>query len=217
LNDEKGEEFVKEHQNVFFVKTDVTKEEDVKKAIAAAIGKFGVIRGVINCAGVGMPGRVLAKGKPQDIKLFEKVIQINLIGTFSVLAKAAEAMAKQEPVDGERGVIINTASVAAYEGQIGQASYSAAKGGIVAMTLPIARELGALGIRCNTIAPGVFRTPMTDLMPDKLRKSLEAQIPFPSRMGLPEEFGACIVHMIENQYFNGTVVRLDGSIRMAAL
>jgi NAD(P)-dependent dehydrogenase (short-subunit alcohol dehydrogenase family) len=219
VNEEKGKEFEKDHKNVLFVKADVTSEESVKKAIAAGIAKFGGMNGVVNCAGVALPARVLSKnGAPHNLSQFSKIVEINLIGSFNVLRLAAEAMAKQEAQEGgEKGVIINVASVAAFEGQIGQAAYSASKGGVVAMTLPIARELGALGIRVNVIAPGVFRSPMTDLMADKVRKSLEAQVPFPPRLGRADEFASLAAHIIENQYFNGTVVRLDGSIRMAAL
>jgi len=204
---------------VLFVKTNVTKEEDVQKAVDAAVAKFGTLNGVVNCAGVGNPMRVISgRGTVHPLDTFNWVVQINLIGTFNVLRLAAAAMAKQAAgKDGERGVIINVASVAAFEGQIGQAAYSASKGGVVAMTLPVARELGALGIRVNTIAPGLFSTPMLMALPEKAKKSLFAQVPYPPRFGEPSEFAALVAHIIENQYFNGTVLRLDGSIRMAAM
>jgi len=204
---------------VLFVKTNVTKEDEVQKAVDAHIGKFGALHGVVNCAGVGNPMRVISgRGTVHPLDTFNWVVQVNLIGTFNVLRLAAAAMAKQPAGEGgERGVIINVASVAAFEGQIGQAAYSASKGGVVAMTLPIARELGALGIRCNTIAPGLFRTPMLMALPEKAKKSLYAQVPFPPRFGEPSEFAELAKHIIETQYFNGTVIRIDGSMRMAAM
>jgi len=205
---------------VLFAKTDVCDEKSVQQALDAGVRKFGGIHGVVNCAGIGAPSRVLSgKGAVHSLKGWERVLSINLTGTFNVLRLAAAIMAKQQPVtkDGERGVIINIASVAAFDGQIGQAAYSASKGGVVAMTLPIARELGALGIRCNTIAPGIFMTPMMAALPEKAQQSLATQVPFPKRLGDPAEFAAACVHMIETSYWNGAVVRLDGSIRMSAL
>jgi len=204
---------------VLFVKTNVAKEDEVQKAIDAHVEKFGTLNGVVNCAGVGNPMRILSgRGTVHSLDTFNFIVQINLIGTFNVLRLAAATMAKQAAGEGgERGVVVNVASVAAFEGQIGQAAYSASKGAVVSLTLPAARELGALGIRVNTIAPGLFRTPMLMALPDKAKKSLFAQVPFPPRFGEPSEFAALTAQIIENQYFNGTVIRLDGSIRMAAM
>lgn len=199
-----------------FVPTDVTKEEDVRKAVSAAVEAFGGIQGAINCAGVGVAERVLTKGGPHNLDLFAKVIAINLTGTFNVIRLAAERMAQgPEGESGERGVIINTASVAAFDGQIGQAAYSASKGGVVAMTLPIARELARSGIRVVTIAPGIFDTPMLAALPEPARISLGQQVPFPARLGRPAEYAALARHIVENQMLNGEVIRLDGAIRMA--
>lgn len=199
-----------------FVKTDVTNEESVAKAIDVAMSTFGRISGVVNCAGIGVAGRVIGKKGPMPLGQFAKVIEVNLIGTFNVIRLAAEAMAKSDPdEDGERGVIINTASVAAFEGQIGQAAYSASKGGIASMTLPIARELAEYGIRVVSIAPGIFDTPMLGLLPEEIRRSLGKQVPFPKRLGLPEEYAALARHIVENRMLNGEVIRLDGAIRMA--
>jgi len=199
----------------------VCDEESVQKALDAGIKKFGRLDGVVQCAGVGNPCRVLSsRGVIHPLKSFNQVVQINLIGTFNVLRLAAAIMAKQESksgLKGEKGVFINVASVAAFEGQIGQAAYSASKGGIVAMTLPIARELGLSGIRVNTIAPGLFDTPMMAALPQKARDSLAAQVPYPQRLGNPEEFAALCESIFENEYLNGTVIRIDGSIRMSAL
>jgi NAD(P)-dependent dehydrogenase (short-subunit alcohol dehydrogenase family) len=200
----------------YFVNTDVTSESSVRQAIDLAEGKFGGLQGVINCAGVAIARKVISKRGPHDLAAFARVIEVNLIGTFNVIRLAAEVMAVGEPNrEGERGVIINTASVAAYEGQIGQSAYSASKGGIVAMTLPIARELAHHGIRVVTIAPGLFDTPMLAGLPEKARRSLAQQIPFPSRLGKPEEYAALAQHIIENEMINGEVIRLDGAIRMA--
>lgn len=199
-----------------FVKADVTSEADVKSAIATAFKDFGGLHGAVNCAGVGAPAKVLGKEGPHPLDVFQRIININLIGTFNVIRLTAAAMAEQ-PADegGERGVIINTSSVASYEGQIGQAAYSASKGGINAMTLPIARELARSGIRVVTIAPGLFDTPMMATLPEAARQSLGAQVPFPSRLGHPEEYAALAKHIIENMMLNGSVIRLDGAIRMA--
>jgi len=195
--------------------------EAVEKAIDAAIAKFGPLRAVIQCAGVANPCKVLSKsGAVHPLKGFEKVVAINLIGTFNVLRLAAARMAKQEPLpnkDGERGCFVHVASVAAFEGQIGQAAYSASKGGVVSMTLPLARELGSHGIRVNCIAPGIFGTPMLAKLPEKAKASLSAQVPFPKRLGAPDEFADCCMSLVNNQYYNGTVVRIDGSIRMSAM
>ena len=199
-----------------FAKADVTSEADVNAAIATAISSFGSLNGAVNCAGVGAPSKVLGKEGPHPLDVFQRIININLIGTFNVIRLAAAAMAGNQPDEGgERGVIVNTSSVAAYEGQIGQAAYSASKGGVNAMTLPIARELARSGIRVVTIAPGLFDTPMMAGLPEAARESLGQQVPFPSRLGHPEEYAALAKHIIENTMLNGTVIRLDGAIRMA--
>jgi NAD(P)-dependent dehydrogenase (short-subunit alcohol dehydrogenase family) len=200
-----------------FSKTDVTDSDSVQTAINEALQSFAGLHGVVNCAGIGTPAKVVSsKRGPHDLALFTKVIKVNLIGTFNVIRLAAQAMCQQEPGEsGERGVIINTASVAAFDGQIGQAAYSASKGGIVGMTLPIARELAEYGIRVMTIAPGIFDTPMLAGLPEKARLSLGQQVPFPSRLGEPSEFAALVQHIIENEMLNGEVIRLDGAIRMA--
>jgi NAD(P)-dependent dehydrogenase (short-subunit alcohol dehydrogenase family) len=201
---------------VRFVPADVTDPKAVEKAVADTADAFGKLTLAVSCAGVGMAGRVLNKqGEPQDLDTFAMTIQINLIGTFNVLRLAAARMLKNEPDEnGERGVIINTASIAAMDGQVGQVAYAASKGGVVAMTLPVARDLAQHGIRCMTIAPGTFNTPMMAMVSDEFRQKLEAQIPFPSRFGEPAEFGALVGHIVSNSYLNGEVIRLDGSLRM---
>ena len=200
-----------------FCRADVTSGVEMETATAAGMERFGHLHGVINCAGICIGKRVLGKEGPHDLQTFEKVIQVNLIGTFNALRLAAACMAKNEPEeDGERGVIINTASCAAYEGQIGQAAYSASKAAVAGMTLPMARELARAGIRVMSIAPGTFDTPMMAGMTDDVRTSLAAQVPFPSRLGNPEEYAALAQHIVENRMLNGAVVRLDGAIRMAA-
>ena len=199
-----------------FVQTDVTSEEAVQAAVETAVSTYGALHGTINCAGIAIGERVLGREKPHPLASFSRVIQINLIGTFNVIRLASEAMAKNEPnAGGERGVIINTASVAAYDGQIGQAAYSASKGGVVGMTLPIARELARFGIRVMTIAPGIFYTPMMAGMPQAVQDSLGAAVPFPPRLGRPDEYAQLAQHIIENEMLNGEVIRLDGAIRMA--
>jgi len=204
--------------NSRFIKTDVTSEADVMAAIQLAKTTFGGVHGVINAAGIAVIGKVLDRdGNPHPLELFERGIKINLIGTFNVMRLAAQAMTENEPgVDGERGVMINTASVAAFDGQIGQASYTASKAGVTGMMLPIARELASHGIRVCTIAPGIFETPMLAGLPDAARESLGQQVPFPSRLGKPEEYAFLASHIIENVMLNGEVIRLDGAIRMAA-
>ncbi|MAS10476.1 SDR family NAD(P)-dependent oxidoreductase [Endozoicomonas sp. G2_2] len=199
-----------------FVYCDVTREEDGKAAISAARQHGGALHGLLNCAGIGAPGKVLGKSGPHDLAAFSKVVQVNLIGSFNMIRLACEAMAagNGQGTDDERGVIINTASVAAFEGQIGQASYSASKGGIVSMTLPIARELARHGIRVMTIAPGIFDTPMMAELPEEVRDSLGAMVPFPPRLGEPAEFARLARDIIENTMLNGTTIRLDGAIRM---
>lgn len=198
-----------------FVKTDVTSPDEVQAAVDAAT-KLGGLRAAVSCAGVGWAARTINKeGQPHDLELFKTVIAINLVGTFNVARLAAAAMSKLEPLDdGERGVIINTASIAAFDGQIGQAAYSASKGGVVGMTLPIARDLSAVGIRVLTIAPGTMDTPMLAQLPEAARQALAAGIPFPRRLGSPDDYAALAEHMIVNRYLNGEVVRLDGALRM---
>lgn len=202
--------------SAIFHKTDVSSESEVGSAIAAAIGKFGSVNTVVNCAGIATAAKTVSSKGPFPLNLFELTLRVNLIGTFNVIRLASVEMAKNAPTgEGERGVIINTASVAAYDGQMGQAAYSASKAGIVGMTLPIARDLAASGIRCNTIAPGIFETPMAMLMPDTLKQSLISQVPFPSRFGRPDEFAALVQHIIENAFINGETIRIDGAVRMA--
>ena len=199
-----------------FIRTDVTIEADVQQAIAVAIKEFGALTGVVNAAGIGPAARVVGKDGPMPLDQFTRVIQINLIGTFNVIRLAASSMQGNPPdASGERGVIVNTASVAAFDGQVGQSAYSASKGGIVGMTLPIAREFARLGIRVMTIAPGIFDTPMLAAMPEATRRSLGQQVPFPSRLGRPAEYAALVHHIFENEMLNGEVIRLDGAIRMA--
>ena len=199
-----------------FVKADATSEEAVKAAVTAAVSSFGGLHGVVNTAGIGTAAKVLGKHGPHALDLFVKTITVNLIGTFNVIRLAAETMSKNAPEpSGERGVIINTASVAAFDGQIGQAAYSASKGGVVGMTLPIARELASLGIRVMTIAPGIFDTPMLAGLPEPARISLGQQVPFPPRLGRPDEYAALVKHIVLNEMLNGEVIRLDGALRMA--
>ena len=201
---------------VIFVKTDVTSEEDVLGAIGKAVEAFGAINTVINCAGVGEPGKVFSKKGVLPLSAFERIVRINLIGTFNVLRLAVAQMVSNTPnQEGENGVIINTASVAAFDGQIGQPAYSASKAGIVGMTLPIARECAAYGIRVMTIAPGIFDTPLLASLPEAARDALGKMVPFPSRLGRPEEFANLALHILENSMLNGEVIRLDGAIRMA--
>jgi 3-hydroxyacyl-CoA dehydrogenase/3-hydroxy-2-methylbutyryl-CoA dehydrogenase len=201
---------------VAYAPTDVTDEAQVTAAVAGAVERFGTVNAAVNCAGVGIAMRTVTREGPHPLDLFTKVIQVNLIGTFNVIRLAAAQMAKNTPNDeGERGVVVNTASVAAFDGQIGQAGYSASKGGVVGMTLPIARDLASLGIRVLTIAPGTFDTPMLAMAPEPLRQALAAQIPFPSRLGRPSEFAALVRHILENVMLNGETIRLDGAIRMA--
>jgi NAD(P)-dependent dehydrogenase (short-subunit alcohol dehydrogenase family) len=198
-----------------FVKTDVTNEESVQNTVQAA-QEFGPLFGAINCAGIAIAEKTLGKGGAHDLARFSRVIQVNLIGTFNVIRLAALAMTQNEPTTGgERGVIVNTASVAAFDGQVGQAAYSASKGGVVGMTLPIARDLARDGIRVMTIAPGIFDTPMLAGLPEPARISLGQQVPFPSRLGQPQEYAALVKHVIENEMLNGEVIRWDGAIRMA--
>ena len=203
-------------ENVRFVETDVTDERSVQAAVDAAL-EFGGLHGAINCAGVAIAEKVVGREGPHPLDAFDWVVRINLIGTFNVIRLAAEAMSGNEPMEGgERGVVVNTSSIAAFDGQIGQAAYAASKGGVVAMTLPIARELARSGIRVMTIAPGTFDTPMLAGLPEEARESLGRQVPFPPRLGRPEEFAALVRHIIENEMLNGEVIRLDGAIRMTS-
>jgi NAD(P)-dependent dehydrogenase (short-subunit alcohol dehydrogenase family) len=199
----------------FALAGDVADEASAGAAIAKAAVAHGPMRVLVNCAGIGVAKRVVGREGPQSLSDFEKVILVNLIGTFNMIRLAAAEMAKLEPIDGERGVVISTASIAAFDGQIGQAAYSASKGGVVAMTLPIARELAQFGVRANTIAPGVFMTPMMAGLPQPAQDSLGASVPFPARLGMPAEYAALAVHIVENGYINGETIRIDGALRMA--
>lgn len=198
-----------------FIPTDVTSPDEVSASVAAAVAAFGALHIVVNCAGVGDAGRVVSKdGDPFPLERFERVIRVNLIGTFNVVRLAAAQMLRQEPDGEERGVVVNTASIAAFDGQIGQTAYSASKGGVVGMTLPLARDLAAGLVRVVTIAPGTFDTPMLAGLPQELRDELGAGIPHPRRLGKPEEFAALVRHIVENSMINGEVIRLDGALRM---
>lgn len=213
--DIRGKEAVAElGDRAVFAETDVTNEAAVTAALDAA-EKLGPVRIAINCAGTGNAMKTLSKDGPFPLDAFRKIVEINLIGTFNVIRLAAERIAKTEPIGGERGVIVNTASVAAFDGQVGQAAYSASKGGVVGMTLPIARDLSRELIRVVTIAPGLFDTPLLAGLPEPARESLGKQVPHPSRLGKPDEYGALAVHVVENPMLNGEVIRLDGAIRMA--
>lgn len=217
LSEEKGAALVEKlgSDRALFIKTNVANEGDVLSALNQTIEKFGAIHVVVNCAGIGIAQRVVGKEGPLELAKFSKVIEVNLIGTFNVIRLAAEKMMANTPnEEGERGVIINTASVAAFEGQIGQAAYSASKGGVVGMTLPIAREFARYGIRVMAIAPGLIDTPMFGSLPDAARQSLGAMVPFPSRLGYPSEYAQLATSIIENPMLNGDTIRLDGAIRM---
>ncbi len=218
VNEEKGEAAVAElgTDKAAFFKTDVTDEAGVATNVAAAKAFLGGLNACINCAGILGAGRVLGREGAMKLSQFQATVLVNLVGSFNVAKACAEQMQGNDAgTDGERGVIVNTASVAAYEGQIGQAAYSASKGGVVGMTLPMARELARFGIRVNTIAPGIFWTPMVDGMPDDVQKSLAASIPFPSRLGKPEEFADLVAYILGNTYLNGETIRLDGATRLA--
>lgn len=200
-----------------FVRADVADERDVHAAVDAAVNGLGGLHGVVNCAGVATSEKVLGRDGPHDLESFARVVRVNLVGTFNVVRLAAAVMKWNDggpEGDGERGVVVNAASIAAFDGQVGQAAYAASKGGVAAMTLPIARELARHGIRVVTIAPGVFDTPMMAGMPEETRESLGRQVPFPPRLGRPEEFAALVQHVVENQMLNGEIIRLDGAIRM---
>jgi len=219
VKDEAGESVANSiGEKARFVHTDVTDEESVQAAIDATLEAFGGLHGLVNCAGVGPAKKVLGRKGPHPLEDFRKTVEINLIGTFNTTRLAAAVMAENEPTEyGERGVIVNTASVAAFDGQIGQPAYAASKGGVVALTLPVAREFAPLGIRVMVIAPGIFETPMLAALPEEARESLGKQVPFPARLGKPEEYAALVEHIVENQMLNGEVIRLDGAIRMAPM
>ena len=212
---DKGEALARElGASARFVKCDVTSEADAQAVVNAA-EQFGTLRGLVNCAGIAIGEKTIGKDGPHALASFTRVITVNLIGSFNMIRMAASAMSKLEPTaEGERGVLINTASVAAFDGQIGQAAYAASKGGVVGMTLPIARDLARSGIRVCTIAPGIFATPMLLGMPQEVQDSLGKQVPFPSRLGKPEEYAALAKHIIENVMLNGETIRLDGAIRL---
>lgn len=203
--------------NARFVCADITREEDGQAAMAQALVAFGALHGLVNCAGVAPAEKVLGRNGAHGLDSFRRTVEINLIGSFNLLRLAAEAMVQNTPnAEGERGVIINTASVAAFDGQMGQAAYAASKGGVAALTLPAARDLARSGIRVMCIAPGVFETPMMAGMPQEVRDSLAANVPFPPRLGRPDEYAALVRHIVENPMLNGEVIRLDGALRMAA-
>ena len=216
MNEEAGQAVADEIGGAFAA-TDVSDAASVSAALDGVRARHGALHVAVNCAGVGPAAKTVSKGAPHDPALFAKVIGVNLIGTFTLASQAAAMMAKNDPLDpdGNRGVIVNTASVAAYEGQVGQVAYAASKGGVVGMTLPMARDLAQLGIRVCTIAPGLFKTPLLEGLPQEVQDSLGAQVPFPSRLGDPEEFAALVRHIVENAMLNGEVIRLDGAIRMA--
>lgn len=213
---EKGEKLaVAMGANAIFIKTDVTNETDVREAIQKAIDAFGKINVVINCAGVVNPGKLIGRKGPLPLESFNKVLQINLVGTLNVIRLAVQQMMNNTPgEEGEKGVIINSASIAAFEGQIGQVAYSASKAGIVGMTLPIAREISDYGIRIVTIAPGIFDTPMMAGLPPAVKEDMARTVPFPKRLGKPAEFAQMALHIIENKMLNGCCIRLDGALRM---
>jgi len=216
LNDERGSKLAQELGSaVCFVKTNVTQEADVQNVVDTALEKFGSLKILINCAGIVIAEKTIGKEGPHALDSFKKVLEINLIGTFNCIRLAAAAMGRNTPdAEGECGVIINTASVAAFDGQIGQVAYSASKGGIVGMTLPIARDLARMGIRVMTIAPGLFDTPLFDALPEEAREALGKMVPFPPRLGNPPEYAQLAQAIVENPMLNGEVIRLDGAIRM---
>ncbi|MHB1126717.1 MAG: 3-hydroxyacyl-CoA dehydrogenase [Bacillota bacterium] len=218
LNEERGSQLVAElGADAIYVPADVVDAESVQRAINKVVEVFGGLHILVNSAGIGTPEKVLGKSGPATLELFNRVIQINLVGTFNVIRLAVEKMVKNEPnSDKERGVIINTASGAAFEGQIGQASYSASKGGLVSMTLPVARELAVHGIRVMTISPGLFDTPMISGMPEKAREAIVSLAPFPARLGKPAEYAMLVQAIVENPMLNATTIRLDGGLRMQA-
>jgi 3-hydroxyacyl-CoA dehydrogenase/3-hydroxy-2-methylbutyryl-CoA dehydrogenase len=218
LQADRAEKLISElGSNVIFASTDVTSDESVQAAVSRTMAAFGGINVVINCAGVGDPAKLLSKKGPMPLSFFNRVVQINLVGTFNVIRLVVEQMVKNAPNEGgEKGVIINTASAAAFDGQVGQPAYSASKAGVVGMTLPLARECADYGIRVMTIAPGLFNTPMLAILPEAAREALGKMVPFPPRLGDPSEYAMLCRHIIENPMLNGEVIRLDGAIRMAA-
>ncbi|TBH21006.1 3-hydroxyacyl-CoA dehydrogenase [Thermus thermamylovorans] len=204
-----------EEEGLRYLEGDVTREEDVREAVALAVSQASLFA-VVNAAGIGIARKVLGREGPHDLEGFRRVVEVNLVGTFNVLRLAAWAMRENPPdLEGQRGVIVNTASVAAFEGQIGQAAYAASKGGVVALTLPAARELAEWGIRVVTVAPGLFDTPLLQGLPEKAKASLAEQVPFPKRLGRPEEYALLVLNILENPMLNGEVIRLDGALRMA--
>jgi NAD(P)-dependent dehydrogenase (short-subunit alcohol dehydrogenase family) len=217
LNEDLGARLARELGGaVRFARTDVASEQDVEAALALAVREFGRLDLAVNCAGIGVAEKTVGKTGPHPLALFQKVIAVNLVGTFNVIRLAAARMTGNAPnSDGERGVVVNTASIAAFDGQIGQAAYSASKGGVVGMTLPIARELARTGIRVCTIAPGLFETPILTALSDEARRALEATIPFPPRLGRPEEYARLVQDIVENPMLNGETIRLDACLRMA--
>lgn len=217
INEERGKKVAAELERGSFVITDITAEDSAQQCIDIAVKSWGRLDGLVNCAGIPGSERVLRRDGPHSLENFSRGIQVNLIGTFNMIRLAAAAMDLNEPGEtGERGVIINTASIAAFEAQIGQACYAAAKGGMVSMTLPIARELARIGVRVVTIAPGIFKTPMMDVLPDEVQASLGESVPFPSRLGEPEEYASLVQQIIENCMLNGETIRIDGALRLAA-
>lgn len=218
INEENGNKVAAElGAKAQFCRTDISDEVSVQACVDKAVETFGAINGLVNCAGIPGAERVVGREGPHRLASFQKALNVNLLGTFNMIRLTADKMQTNEPgEDNERGVIINTASVAAYDGQIGQAGYAASKGGVVAMTLPIARELARFGIRVMTIAPGLFKTPMMDVLPPEVQESLGASVPFPQRLGNPDEFASLAQQIIENTMLNGETIRLDGAIRMAA-
>lgn len=215
LDDERGRTTA-DRLGAQYVRTDVTDPDQVAAAVDAAASSGAPLRLAVNCAGIAIAVRTLGRdGAPHDLGLFERVVRVNLIGTFNAMRTAAAAMAATEPLDdGERGLVVNTASVAAFEGQIGQVAYAASKGGVVGMMLPAARDLASVGVRVCTIAPGTFETPMMGVLPDDAKAALAANIPFPKRLGRPEEYAALVRHLAENTMINGEVIRVDGALRM---
>ncbi len=216
LNQEAGEALKGElGERALFIETDVTQDASVKRAVEGAVNQHGGVHILVNCAGIAIAEKILGRTGPHDLEHFNRVIQVNLIGTFNALRLTAAGMGQNQPTkEGERGVIVNTASVAAFEGQIGQAAYSASKGGIVSLTLPAARELSRQGIRVISIAPGIFDTPLLAGLPERARISLGEQVPFPPRLGRPDEYAALVQHIVENVTLNGETIRLDGALRM---
>jgi len=218
INAEAGQQAITELGDAArFVRADITREEDGRVAVAQALEAFGALHGLVNCAGIAPAEKVLGRNGVHGLDSFRRTVEVNLIGSFNLLRLAAEVMAQNTPIaGGERGVIINTASVAAFDGQMGQAAYAASKGGVAALTLPAARDLARSGIRVMCIAPGVFETPMMAGIPQEVRDSLAANVPFPPRLGRPDEYAALVRHIVENAMLNGEVIRLDGALRMAA-